>query len=115
MNDNTPTTIYLRLENDNYVKLSNYDKALFHITKVRGNAWVCRVCDKKISAKSYCFGSGYRKLCLNCAEKFLVSAVKGFKGYSDFTKQILKSLNKNRENYNNLNMLAEIENGNGGK
>jgi len=94
-----------------YIRLSKRDKNVFDITKVR-TKWTCIICEKEIDEGSFIIGSGYVKVCLGCAEKFLSDIENSFSEKAELIKQIKLELENNKEKYEKNNMLARIKTGN---
>jgi len=69
----------------------------------------CHVCDKIIPEKSYCLGSGYAKICLKCAPKFLKNFIDSLEIYKSDVGFVLKDLKDNNDKYIKNNMLANLE------
>jgi len=84
------------------------DRKLFNITKIRVIR-ECNVCGKTINKGSVCLGSAWIKICLDCAlKKFLPEIREGFSKMVKNVDKIIKDLDKNKDKYSDLNMLASL-------
>ena len=79
-----------------YLKFKPYrtDMNIFRIVKTR-QEHTCSICKKKIPKKSYVFGRGWIKLCLECGEKFSNESIKEFKNIIKIIKLNQKHLENN--------------------
>lgn len=68
----------------------------------------CNICNKSIPKGSYCLGTQWAKVCLSCADKFLITFIKSVEEFKAVGEDVLKDINKNREKYTANNTLARI-------
>ena len=96
------------------VRLSKRDKNVFDISKTRAK-WDCIVCEKEIDEGSVVIGSGYIKVCLGCANKFLTDIENSFNQRAKEVADVKTQINQNKEKFEKTNMLAKIKKGSKGK
>lgn len=95
-------------ETQSRLSLSNIDKQIFVITKIRKEK-SCFVCNKTIPKNSICLGRGYGKICLECAKsKFLPELRESFSSWIGEVDNVMKEINDNKEDFLNINLLASL-------
>jgi len=87
------------------LKPQQTDLNCFKVVKIR-QPLECSNCKKKIPAKSYCYGSDWVRLCLDCGDKFSYEAIEGFQGIIDNIKLNQDHFKKNKDKWNAENSLA---------
>jgi len=81
------------------------DLNCFKVVKTR-SALECCNCKKKIPAKTFCYGSDWVRLCLECGDKFSYKAIDGFQGIIDNIKLNQDRLKENGDKWRAENSLA---------
>ena len=96
-------------ENAGRLALCGHDERMLKLTKSRVKS-DCGICDKRISAKSYCLGGGcYTKICLNCYEKFLNQFILSIEGYKAQAIALIENIKSKSSKLTKNNILAKVE------
>lgn len=89
------------------VRLYKWEEGLFNVVKIR-NESRCHICDKEIKKGCYCLGVNYWKVCLGCAENFIKNFLSSLDEQKKMAKELQKSIETNRGEYNKNNLINSI-------
>jgi len=95
-------------ENSGKLSLNKLEENSLRLIKCR-EPTDCVKCKSRISAKSYCLGGGYCKVCIKCIEPFLNNFSVSLEGYKNKIKEILNDFKGNEKQYIKNNILAKVE------
>jgi len=89
------------------IKPYKTDLGFFKIVKLRFKQTCC-ICGKPLYPKTYCYGNGWNRLCLNCGYEFTEKGIKAFKDIIKDIKKTKKQHEKNKDNWEAENTLANL-------
>jgi hypothetical protein len=92
--------------------LSNDENNSLYLSKSRVEG-ICIICNKSIPKKSYVFGKGFCKVCLNCCESYFDNLIKTFEENKQRVITTKETYLKDKSKCLKNNILANLEDKNG--
>jgi len=94
-------------ENVGTLCLDGTDERMLKLVKTRQRG-ECLICEKQISPKSYCLGSGYAKICIECYKGFLDTFTKSLDSYKEKVKCLAEEIEGKHKDIIKNNVLAKV-------